>query len=279
MSKTILVPLDGSELARAVLGPVGLLASAFGADVEAVRVLSADEVEAALLQGIDIFEDVKQELLRALEPLDALALVTRSETLEGDAAKRLLAYADEIEPALIALSTHGRTGAERFARGSVAERIIRGARHPIFVANPRGLGVYGVARILVPLDGSARSERMAPLARAWANGLGAEAILCHALDEASPFATLADAEAYLARVAAALGGRTRVIARKGSASYAILATAREEQVDLIALATHGRTGAERLLFGSVAEHVLAHAKAPLLVLRTARAPEPAPQPL
>lgn len=273
----ILVPLDGSDLARGILGPVALLAHTFRWRVEAARVLDPYEVDEALLRGEDIYANVRDDLDRSVEPLTKEGLEAHVEMLEGDPAKRILAYAEEIDPAVIAIATHGRTGADRLARGSVAEKVIRGARHPLFIANTRGLAVRKAARILVPLDGSERSERILPIADSWAQPLGAELVLLHALDETSPFANPADAEACLRAAAKPLGARTRFVVQKGSAGYGILSTARVEGADIIAIATHGRSGAERWVFGSTAEHVLTHGRVPLLILRTAPRAAEAPQ--
>ena len=54
----------------------------------------------------------------------------------------------------------------------------------------------------------------------------------------------------------------------GLPAEAILNMAEEEEVDLIAMTTHGRSGVSRWLFGSVAEQVLRNADCPLLVMRT-----------
>src|SRR5205807_1955958 len=68
--------------------------------------------------------------------------------------------------------------------------------------------------------------------------------------------------------------------RRGRATEEILAAACESDVDLIAMATHGRTGLGRLLFGSVAEAVLRQAPVPVFMIRqpsevtTAAAPSP-----
>ena len=42
----------------------------------------------------------------------------------------------------------------------------------------------------------------------------------------------------------------------------------DESVDLVAMTTHGRTGLARMMFGSVAEHVLHHSKAPIMLYRS-----------
>lgn len=79
-----------------------------------------------------------------------------------------------------------------------------------------------------------------------------------------------EAEAYLAGLSLTLearGLRVKTCVRGGDAAPEILAAAREEAVDLIAMTTHGRTGPARLLLGSVAETVLRHADVPVFLLR------------
>jgi nucleotide-binding universal stress UspA family protein len=79
-----------------------------------------------------------------------------------------------------------------------------------------------------------------------------------------------EAEEYLAPIAAALrsqGVDTAWSIRRGRPAEEILAAARESGVDLIATATHGRTGLGRLIFGSVAEAVLRHALVPVFMIR------------
>jgi nucleotide-binding universal stress UspA family protein len=88
-----------------------------------------------------------------------------------------------------------------------------------------------------------------------------------------------DAEEYLAPVAAALraqGVDTSWAVRRGRPADEILAAAKESGADLIAMATHGRTGLGRLLFGSVAEAVLRHAPVPVFMIRQPHTVEAAP---
>jgi universal stress protein A len=65
------------------------------------------------------------------------------------------------------------------------------------------------------------------------------------------------------------GVRCRAVLRGGNPAVQILATARKVNADLIVMATHGRTGAQRLFLGSVAEKVVRGAKCPVLTLRAA----------
>ena len=85
---------------------------------------------------------------------------------------------------------------------------------------------------------------------------------------------------YLDRIssyAAALGASVTTAVRQGGAATEILRYATEVRAGLVAIATHGRTGLERLVMGSVAEEVLRRATCPLVLRRqTVRALTPVP---
>jgi nucleotide-binding universal stress UspA family protein len=142
-------------------------------------------------------------------------------------------------------------------------------------------------RILVPLDGSETGEAILPFATKIAGPLDAELILLHVIAETNSELVLvarAQAEKYLDTLTASLadeGIRVRPELRdgSGSAADAILAAAGALDAGLIAMATRGRTGLNRLLFGSVAEAVLREAPVPVLLVRTAvQAAPPAGRP-
>lgn len=65
------------------------------------------------------------------------------------------------------------------------------------------------------------------------------------------------------------GVQAEAVLSKGAPAEVILAYAKENQIDLIVMSTHGRTGLARLVFGSVAESVLHHANCPVLLVRVA----------
>jgi nucleotide-binding universal stress UspA family protein len=84
-----------------------------------------------------------------------------------------------------------------------------------------------------------------------------------------------EAEAYLKQIARKLrktGLKVSTLTVPGDPGETILRTAEEKKVDLIVLSTHGRSGLRRLVFGSVAEHVLKHSTLPILL----RKPDPSP---
>ena len=144
-------------------------------------------------------------------------------------------------------------------------------------------------KILVPLDGSALAEAALPKAVEMAESSGAKLLLiraaeAHTLPGVDPteaqIKVVREAEDYLAQV----GDRLAALGLKnvensvwyGPAAYAIVEAARLNKVDLIAMTTHGRSGLGRLIVGSVAESVLRGTTTPILLIRAAEAPVPAP---
>ncbi|HTX53084.1 MAG TPA: universal stress protein [Candidatus Baltobacteraceae bacterium] len=134
-------------------------------------------------------------------------------------------------------------------------------------------------RILVPLDGSPLAEAVLPRVQELVRSLGAELCLlrvteAHVFPGVDPTAEEVDvvqkAEAYVANLAVRLraaGIRVHTAVRYGEASHEILAHIADNAIDLVAMSTHGRSNLSRLLLGSVAEHVVRHARVPVLLLR------------
>jgi nucleotide-binding universal stress UspA family protein len=141
-------------------------------------------------------------------------------------------------------------------------------------------------RILVPLDGSPLAEGVIPHVQELAKSIGAEVVLlrvafAHIFPGADPIETqvtvVQEAEAYVADQAKLLqdaGVKAEGKVRYGDPVEEILDHVTWDHIDLIAMATHGRTGLKRVVLGSVAEHVLRRAPVPMLLLR-AHLPEEA----
>jgi nucleotide-binding universal stress UspA family protein len=139
-------------------------------------------------------------------------------------------------------------------------------------------------RVLVALDGSTWSEGVLRFVLEIARPLDMTVVLLRVIEPPvpamaddvcrAPIETLEDrqrnAEEYLAPLAAALRARgiaTAWVVRCGRPENEILAAAAESGVDMIAMATHGRSGVGRLFFGSVAEAVLRRATVPVFMIR------------
>jgi nucleotide-binding universal stress UspA family protein len=144
-------------------------------------------------------------------------------------------------------------------------------------------------RILVPTDGSAEMTRVSDHAMELAKRCEAALRILYVVDESS-YATVP--ESLQEKVRAALVGdgesATRSLARRvssegipferqilvGNPATAIIRYAEDEDCDLIVMGTHGRTGQEYYLLGSVAEKVVQFSAVPVLTIRLGDADGP-----
>jgi nucleotide-binding universal stress UspA family protein len=134
-------------------------------------------------------------------------------------------------------------------------------------------------RMLVPLDGSTLAEGVLPHVEALAKSLGADLVLlrvafAHLFPGADPIqfqvTAVREAETYVADLSHRLqqmGVRAEAKVRYGDPVEEILDHVTWDHIDLIAMATHGRTGLKRAVMGSVAEHVLRRTAVPMLLIR------------
>lgn len=139
--------------------------------------------------------------------------------------------------------------------------------------------------ILVPLDGSKRAEVILPHVEELAQHFEAKVILLEVVEPSTPLTTpqgtLMDIEAvdreaeyaenYLASVQGELSTRGLSVTRYieyGPVVETIISVAEREDADLIAMASHGRTGLARVFYGSVAAGVLQRIDRPLLLIRS-----------
>ena len=142
-------------------------------------------------------------------------------------------------------------------------------------------------RILVPLDGSARAEAILPEVEALALEFESRLILLHVIEPGSmlmaphgshPEVSMElsrqkreELERYLAGKAGEFrekGVSVETVLGQGAVVEAIIRTAAEYDVDLVAMASHGRTGLQRVFYGSVAAGVLQSVDRPLLLVRS-----------
>ncbi len=276
--RSILIPHDGSILSGAIADSVGSLIAA-GASNSAGGDAAIDVTLLHVREGAS---EERGDLLHATaERLRALGgRVVHAERISADVAGAIVDYARETRPDLVAMSTHGRGGLERWTRGSVAERVLRACPVPLWMVNPRTRAGSGIQSILVPLDGSDHAARvfepLLPLARAFgarmtllfvdwdaATDTPSQAAKRRAEREREVEEWLADP---LERIrAAGLQAEIRIV--RGDTAEQILNAAEPGTFDLLAMSTHGRSGASRWLLGSVAEKVLAQSRIPVFVQR------------
>ena len=147
-----------------------------------------------------------------------------------------------------------------------------------------------IRKILVPLDGSALSERALPQALAVAKAFGAEIVVLRIkevrdggagelVDSVSWRLARAEAGSYVRAVAERLrgqGARATSAVAEGDAAEEILKLIQEQAADLVVLTSHGQGGADAFSLGSVCQKVLSRAGTSILVVRVAEPAGEAP---
>lgn len=268
MYRTVVVPLDGSELGERALGPAAAVARASGAELQLMRVVAGGGMEDAhrYLDGWTARLDVP-----CRPPY----------VIEADWVAECIANAGEEPGTLICLTSHGNSGVRRVLLGSVAEDVLRLSRTPVLVVGPAltddRLTLEG-GRILVCTDGSELSESILPVVSQWASSFGMEPWVTSVIDPDAaaraagpePLSDTVDS-AHVERLARELGvsetaGGWEVLYDREPAG-AIVGFAARLPATIVAMATHGTTGLARVAIGSVAADVVRHAPCPVLLLR------------
>jgi nucleotide-binding universal stress UspA family protein len=301
MYHSILVPLDGSQIAEEALPLALSIANRAGAGLEIMRVHDICAVEDPHC-GWAPYNPAEDAMLMKQEQayLDAVTrrlgsaatVPVTSALVVGLVVDRILDHV-RIKPAdLVVMTAHGRGPMSRFWLGSVADELVRHAPVPILMVRPRD-DTQGpeaqptLRRMLIPLDGSEFAKQVREPAIALGSLMDAEYVLIRAVESRSPSAgppvaaerkaaeqprlekQKAEAQAYLDGAVERLRAegfrvRARVVVAE-SVAAAVLEAARDENIDVIAVATHARSGFKRLLLGSVADKIVRGALTPVLV--------------
>lgn len=294
MFHSLLVPLDGTRFSEHALPLAGGIARATGAALHLARVHVPHPPDGLLsntqfqYEGVDMEEyeghvrDAERAYLRDMvgRLAESAPVAVDAALLEGDVADRLEDHARVTEADAVILTTHARAGMSRVWLGSVAEALIRATTIPVLALRCRDDRTEPhcppIRNLLVPLDGSALAEAILTPAADLAYALGAHVTLLHVVHSgAMGRARTAEAETYLHRIRQRLLDRDLhvhvCVTSYGAPAEAICRSAQELGADLVALATHGRTGLGRALLGSVTLDVLHGSELPLLVRRPALA--------
>lgn len=283
MYQDISIPIDGAGESGPAVDLAIALATPKRAAIELIAVSSPGEKLA--------------EVEAARARITAAGLPSTVTVLQGNVAEVLTDHVAGSGADVVVMTTHDRGAMERLLAGSVTGHVMRHAGKPILIlhASRRDAGAPPtVRRILVALDGSSFGDRVLPHVETMGTMMGAEVILLNVIEPmiavvataslgepvlgaGSPVAALptdqearAQAGDWLERRAARLRAAgldvtTHVIVHT-SVGRSIIDFAREHDVDMIAMSTHGRGGLKRLLMGSVARHVLLSSQAMLLVV-------------
>jgi nucleotide-binding universal stress UspA family protein len=298
MHKVIMAPTEGSDTEEAAISVAVKLARRFDADLHLVRaeapplVIETVARPPVLTLSEQTLLDERVARLRKLEALGdkyrTLARIRLTTALEdGPVTSTLGDYANRHDVDLIVMSSHSRGGVKRVTLGSVTDYLIRNTNIPVLVVRPLASSIGAVAepaliRIVVPLDASELAEQVLPEVAALASGFGSTVNLVHVLTPVTysqkeimqpglPWwdADIAMANAYLDDVATGLTRQGITVSKdvvlSDNIATAILDYSARTGADLIALATRGKGGIGRLVFGTVADEITRRSPTSLLV--------------
>jgi nucleotide-binding universal stress UspA family protein len=301
MYSRLLIPLDGSKTAETVLPYARFLAGRLKPAIELLQIVDVAEIGKRISPDkAEFLNNIVAEALRRSEKylndvartFSALTVVCTVE--KGAAPAEFIIEKAAQDPAtLINMATHGYSGIKRWLLGSVAEKVLRGARNPLLLVRATGPvkrdDEATLRSVIVPLDGSDLAEKvLTPVAelakrtdlevtlfRAYtlpASVLAADAEAYYlASDEKLIAALHEEAVAYLEKKARAIKEmgveKVTYVAEYGFAADRIIALGRATPDNLIAMCTHGQSGVKRWVLGSVTETVVRHSGDPVLVIR------------
>lgn len=280
--KRILFPTDLSEHAAAALPHAINLAALEGGELHLLHIMALHGPSSPLMEELT-GEDQAREALDGLQTGESR--VIRAVTRAVAPSPAILDYADVNDIDAIVMGCHGRRGFRRFLMGSVTEEVIRVGRWPVLTVRqgPQSLvATANYGRILAPVDFSVNTAAGVELAADLARRFTARLDLVHVVDipvlpefygpVMAPSLNLEQAisraREKMAETVAGLGSGIDVHTdiRVGAAATQILEAA-EDECDLIVIPTHGYSGWDRMLLGSVAENVLRRADCPVLTLK------------
>jgi len=294
MFKKLLVPLDGSHLAEAVLPAVTVIAGRLGASVKLLHVLERNAPAQVHgdrhLGSVPAADTYLGEVVARLARAGLQADWHAHEAAEGDVARSITSHAAEMGADLILLATHGAGGVRQMVFGSIAQQVIGYGTTPVFLLHPEAAPPsFRCQRFVVPLDGATEHESSVPvaadLARTFAAAVDLITVVPYranlggpqaAVGRLLPSATRAlldvqelESAQYLQSIAARLpapGGTSRRVDR-GDPVELIVKHLERVDADLLILATHAHRGWTAFWSGSVSPELLARWRRPALLVR------------
>ena len=287
MYDQILVPTDGGDVAAAAAEAALGLAAQFEATVHVVHVNElgelppgADDDDASTLAtgAQAAIRDVERDATERGLTVETAIVEAGSSVHEA-----LVTYARRHDVDCLVMGTHGRSGVDRLVFGSVAERTIRDAPVPVLTVHADSMLDPSFPSILVPTDGSDCARAAVDHAIDLADLTGATLHLLHVVDPATVYGDIgavgfldsleeagADLLADLRAEAEDAGLDVETTVTQGTPYRAITDYADEHDVGCIAMGTHGRTGVQRYLLGSVTSRVIRLSETPVLAVPGAR---------
>jgi nucleotide-binding universal stress UspA family protein len=300
MYTKILTPLDGSAVAEQVLPYVRVLADGLKIPMGLLGVVDIEELASQVPPEKRRYLDamIEESVRRSGEYLRGVAQTVPRASVsfaveKGRAAEVIIAKAAADKETLVTMATHGRSGINRWLLGSVAEKVLRGSANPLLLvrakAEAKAEGELALKSIVVPLDGSEVAEKVLPTVLEIAKKLNIEIVLFRAFNV--PYSAFGGVRDHFTIVDELLGGikaeahdylkkkteelkkqganKVSYVLEQGNSADQIISLGRKTPDNLIAMCTHGWSGAKGWVLGSITETVVRHSGDPVLVIRAA----------
>lgn len=286
-TEKLLLATDGSQFSEGAVREAIRLAKQCSSTLSAISVIETNpEYETIAPQLLEREEKAARQNLEAVKAQAKKEGVECAITiLEGqDSYNYITEEAAKSKASMIIMGRQGRTGLKRLAMGSTTARVIGHAPCTVLVV-PRTAQV-AFKNIVVATDGSRYSSAAASEAIGIAkkNSSSLTVISVVPAELATPTDVdfvvsqrehLAEKEMHSAEqnakavkeAAQKAGVNVQAFVMTGKPADAIIETARDKNADLIVVGSHGRTGLEKLLMGSVAERVIVLANCAVLVVK------------
>ena len=284
MYDTILVPTDGSQAAETAADAALTLAQRFDASIHTITVTERDNAPPGV--ELDTTEKLTQRgeetLARFVDRATEAGIEMTTDLLETTEPihEAINDYAADHDADLIVMGTHGRTGLNRFVLGSVTERTLRVSPVPVLSIHEDSSLDSGFETILVPTDGSDAASFAAEHGISLAAAIDASMHVVYVTDLTAFYAEFGSAEVLEALEEVGKEAVNNVIdsadeanvrsveasVLSGVPAKALLDYVEERDIDLIVMGTHGRTGLNRYLLGSVTEKIVRLADVPVLTV-------------
>lgn len=212
-------------------------------------------------------DKAKRELPRLTERAESRGVPAQAEVRIGDIDVQILKTAADIGADLLAMGTHGRRGFERWAMGSVAERMLRHSPIPLLLTafSRNAAGSMAIRRILIPTDFSGGTGEAIQYGLTISAKTGASITLLHVINDRSavvdwkesPDQTAAIQERLEALIPPPARGAQKVLSlvESGEPYRVILKAIKDSKASLVIINTHGHGFVHRVLIGNTADRV------------------------
>jgi nucleotide-binding universal stress UspA family protein len=293
MFEKILLPLDGSEVAELVLPYAAELAGRMGSELILFHVSEHGHLHHERMDQIYLDRLAENAFSGVGAGQSGAQIKLRTIMEAGEPAEDICKFVERNGISLIMITSVAATGL-RIGKtlGSVADHVCRTVSVPVMIVRPQYIErtrdqLRVINRILLPLDGSDASKEALPVTTELAGKLKVPLTLFQMAHVVRPYADITHSDLYI-DYAKVTEDEVKIIRDEMSelekdlrdqgldVAYAvttgsdaadeIIKMGETTYVDLVVMATHGRSGLRRWALGSVAEKVLRHGDRPLLLV-------------